>query len=101
MRTEAQVSVVVGDWSCIAHGRGSSRAISRSNKRNRIATKKNRMENGSRADPSGSNPHSYGDSFSESGVIWASQKFRAVRRMLRVRDMVSINRIMFIALLWG
>lgn len=101
MRIEVQVSVVVGDWSWIAHGRGSSRAISRSNKRNRIATRKNRIEKGSRADPRGSNPHSYGESFSESGFIWASQKFRAVRRMLRVKDAVSMNRIIFIALLWG
>lgn len=31
--------------------------------------RKNRIENGSRADPSGSNPHSYGDSFSVSGAI--------------------------------
>lgn len=46
--------------------------------------RKNRIENGSRADPSGSNPHSYGDSFSVSGAIWASQKFKpppATRRV--------------------
>lgn len=66
-----------------------------------MATRKNRMENGRRAEPSGSNPHSYGDSFSESGFIWASQKFRAVRAMLRVRDRAIMNRIVFIALLWG
>lgn len=46
----------VGSWS--AHGRGRRSAISRSNNRNKIATKKNRIENGSRADPKGSNPHS-------------------------------------------
>jgi len=34
------------------------RAISRSNIRNRIATMKNRKENGDRADFIGSNPHS-------------------------------------------
>ena len=34
----AQVSVVMGDWSWMAHGRGRSRAISRSNRRNKIAT---------------------------------------------------------------
>lgn len=69
MSTEAHTRVVIGDWSCVAHGSGRSRAISRSNRRNRIATRKNRTENGSRADPSGSKPHSYGDSFSESGFI--------------------------------
>lgn len=97
---EVQVRVVVGDCSWVAHGSGRSRAISRSNRRNRMATRKNRIEKGSRADPRGSNPHSYGDSFSESGVIWASQKFSMVRRMLRVSDKVNMNRIMFITLLW-
>lgn len=41
-----------------AHGSGKSRAISRSNSRNVIATRKNFMEKGKRADPIGSNPHS-------------------------------------------
>lgn len=100
IRVEVQISVVMGDWSCVAHGRGSRSAISRSNSRNRIATRKNRIEKGSRAEPSGSNPHSYGDSFSESGFIWASQKFRVVRAMLSPRDRAIINIIMFIALLW-
>lgn len=66
-----------------------------------LLLRKNRIENGSRADPRGSNPHSYGDSFSESGVVWASQKFKEIKMMLRVRDSVSMKRIMFIALLWG
>lgn len=35
--------------------------------------RKNRIENGRRADSSGSNPHSYGDSFSLSGFINVSQ----------------------------
>lgn len=100
MSTEVQVRVVVGDCSWVAQGSGRSRAISRSNRRKRMATRKKRIEKGSRADPSGSNPHSYGDSFSESGAVWASQKFSAVRRMLRASDRVSINRIMFITLLW-
>lgn len=47
-----------------AHGRGNRRAISRSNSRNVIATKKNFIEKGRRADPIGSNPHSYGLVFS-------------------------------------
>ncbi len=51
-----RVELGVGSW--IAHGRGRRRAISRSNKRNVIAIKKNFMENGSRAEPSGSKPHS-------------------------------------------
>lgn len=55
---EVHVMVVVGCDKLIAHGVGSRRAISRSKRRNKIATRKKRMENGRRADPSGSNPHS-------------------------------------------
>lgn len=44
------------DWA--AHGRGRSRAISRSKSRKVIATRKNFMEKGRRADPMGSKPHS-------------------------------------------
>lgn len=62
--------------------------------------RKNRIENGRRADPRGSNPHSYGESFSESGFIWASQKFSAVRMVLRASDRENMNVSMFIALLW-
>lgn len=58
------------------------------------------MENGRRAEPSGSKPHSYGDSFSESGLVWASQKFSVVRAVLRMRESVNMNVIMLIALLW-
>lgn len=42
----------------ILMGSGNNRAISRSNSRNRMATRKNRKENGIRADFRGSNPHS-------------------------------------------
>lgn len=38
-----------------------------------MATRKKRSENGRRADPTGSKPHSYGDNFSWSGVIRGSQ----------------------------
>lgn len=60
----AQVNVRRGVASWSPHGRGRSRAISRSNSRNRMATRKKRNEKGRRAVPRGSNPHSYGDSFS-------------------------------------
>ena len=39
-------------------GRGKSRAISRSKRRNSMATRKNRKEKGIRADFKGSKPHS-------------------------------------------
>lgn len=55
---EVQIRVVMGDSSWVAHGSGSRRAISKSKRRNRMATRKNRIEKGSRAEPSGSNPHS-------------------------------------------
>ena len=41
-----------------AAGKGNSKAISKSKSRNNIATRKNRNENGRRADFIGSNPHS-------------------------------------------
>lgn len=95
------VRVMRGNWSWVAQGRGNRRAISKSKSRNRIATRKKRIENGSRAEPRGSKPHSYGESFSEFGFVWASQKFSIVRMMLSDKDRVSINKIMLIALLWG
>lgn len=57
------VRLVLLAW--IAQGKGRSNAISRSNRRNVIATKKNFIENGKRAEPTGSKPHSYGLVFSE------------------------------------
>lgn len=42
----------------MAQGRGRRRAISKSNKRNVIATRKNFIEKGSRAELMGSKPHS-------------------------------------------
>lgn len=58
---------------CEAQGRGRRSAISRSNNRNVMATKKNFIEKGRRADPMGSNPHSYGLAFSAYGFSWGSQ----------------------------
>lgn len=55
---EAHKKVSVGDVNWSPQGRGSRRAISKSNRRNRIAMRKNRRENGSRAVPRGSKPHS-------------------------------------------
>ena len=51
-------------WNCIAHGNGRSNAVSRLKSRKVIATRKNFIENGSRAELIGSNPHSYGLAFS-------------------------------------
>lgn len=54
----AQVSVRRGEGSWSPQGRGRRRAISRSNSKNRMAIRKKRRENGRRADPTGSKPHS-------------------------------------------
>lgn len=59
-RIKAVIVIVIMLVVWIAHGRGSSRAISRSNSKNVIATRKNFIEKGSRAELVGSNPHSYG-----------------------------------------
>lgn len=57
-------SIVVSLFVWEAHGRGSRSAISRSNNKKVMATRKNFIEKGRRADPMGSNPHSYGLDFS-------------------------------------
>lgn len=59
------VSIVPRLFVWEAHGSGNRSAISRSKRRNVMATRKNFMEKGKRADPMGSNPHSYGLVFSE------------------------------------
>lgn len=64
MRMDAMVNSMFVLGNCMAHGSGRSRAISRSNNRKVIATRKNFIENGSRAELMGSNPHSYGLAFS-------------------------------------
>lgn len=73
-----------------AQGSGNNRAISRSNRRNKIATRKNRSENGSRALPRGSNPHSYGDSFSRSGYSWGNQKLIRISSNETISEKISI-----------
>ena len=47
---------------------GKSRTISTSKIKKMTARRKNRKENGKRAEPSGSNPHSNGDLFSRSEI---------------------------------
>lgn len=65
----------------MAHGSGSSSAISRSNSKKVIATRKNFIENGRRAELIGSNPHSYGFAFSVYRLSWGSQKATVIRRI--------------------
>lgn len=64
MRARAIVTITFSFIVWDAHGSGRSSAISRSNSRKVIATRKNFIENGRRAEPIGSKPHSYGLAFS-------------------------------------
>lgn len=72
---------------------GKRRAISKSNMRNSMATKKNRNENGRRAELIGSNPHSYGDAFSNSrerfGKKCPTIRRRRERKMAREKKIKS------------
>jgi len=60
-------------------GRGRSRAISTSKIRKITARRKNRRENGVRAEWFGSNPHSYGLAFSR--LFWTRMDVAADRRI--------------------
>lgn len=71
-RIIVRVTEVCGGLVFILHGIGRRRTISKSKRINRMATRKNWMEIGDRASPSGSNPHSYGDSLLISGLITIS-----------------------------
>lgn len=72
---------------------GSRRVISTSKIRNTIAIRKKRSEKGSRADPLGSNPHSNGEFFSRSLMVFLEIKEErtmiAIDRM-SVRDMSAV-----------
>ena len=62
-----------------------------------MATRKNFIENGRRADPMGSNPHSYGLVFSEYVFSWGSQNAISTSREARVTFVNSVS-IIFITL---
>lgn len=98
---EAHRSVSVGEGSWSPQGRGRRRAISRSKRRKRIATKKKRREKGRRAEPSGSKPHSYGESFWWSGVMSGSQNETMARIEERAVVMSSVVSSRFIIFPWS
>lgn len=79
------VSIVFRLVVCEAQGNGRRSAISRSKRRNVMATRKNFMEKGRRADPIGSNPHSYGLVFSEYTFSWGSQNAIITSNVANVR----------------
>ena len=82
---------------CEAYGTGRRSAISRSNRRNVMATRKNFMEKGRQANPIGSNPHSYGLVFSEYAFSWGSQNTIITSSVASVRLVRRAN-IRFIIL---
>lgn len=92
IRISAMVITGVRRVNWMAHGIGRRSAISRSNKRKVIATRKNFIENGKRAVPIGSNPHSYGLTFSIYTFICGIRK--AMR--IRVSDIRVLNIIVII-----
>lgn len=55
------------------------------------------MEKGKRAEPKGSKPHSYGESFSVSGLLIGSQKAIVASRADRKIDIINITIMEFIA----
>lgn len=65
-----------------------------------MATRKKRNEKGRRADPRGSKPHSYGESFSWSGVIRGSQNETIVKSIDRAIAISAIVVIKFIIFPW-
>ena len=70
--------------------RGKRSVISTSKIRKITAIRKNRREKGIRADPLGSNPHSKGEFFSRSLIVFLDRiEERAIRRL----EMVKITRI--------
>ena len=91
------ISIVFRLVVCEAHGSGRRSAISRSNRRNVMATRKNFMENRRRADPIGSNPHSYGLVFSEYAFSWGSQNVMITSKVANVKLVRRAN-IRFIIL---
>ena len=82
---------------CEAYGTGRRSAISRSNRRNVMATRKNFMEKGRQANPIGSNPQSYGLVFSEYACRWGSQNTIITSSVASVRLVRRAN-IRFIIL---
>lgn len=70
--------------------RGSSRVISTSKMRKITAIRKKRRENGIRADPLGSNPHSNGEFFSRSLIVFFE---RIEEIVIRVAEMIKIVKI--------
>lgn len=83
-----------GGENLMIRGEGRRRTISMSNTRNRTARRKNRRENGSRAEDLGSNPHSKGELFSRSlNLRYESNKVAEVTAIGRIKAMEKAVRV--------
>ena len=93
----------------IIEAKGKSRVISTSKIKKITAIKKNRNENGSRAVPLGSNPHSKGEFFSRSDIVFLDNKEAIIITRFEIKKMIKIAIIkiiiiyskMFLVLLIG
>jgi hypothetical protein len=74
----------------VISGRGINNTISMSKTRKITAKRKNRSENGARAEPVGSNPHSNGESFSRFLSIILGDKNQI---MIRRSEIISLIRV--------
>lgn len=99
IRKSDMYSMVVSLSVWEAHGSGSRSAISRSNSKKVIATRKNFIEKGRRAEPMGSKPHSYGLDFSAYTFICGSQN-AIVTRSEASKVLIIKVKIKFIILSW-
>lgn len=72
---------------------GSNRVISTSKIRKITAIKKNRRENGIRADPLGSKPHSNGEFFSRSLIVFFERREEIIIKALEIMKIVTIKRV--------
>lgn len=72
--------------------KGRRRVISTSKIRKITAIRKNRRENGIRADPLGSNPHSNGEFFSRSLIVFFEMTDEMIIRILAMMKVTEMNR---------
>lgn len=73
-------------------GKGSKIAISTSKIKKITAIKKKRKEKGRRGDLKGSNPHSKGEDFSRSRIIFFDKPLASII-MNKVKEMIIIKRV--------
>ena len=71
---------------------GKRRVISTSKIRKITAIKKNRSEKGSRADPLGSNPHSKGEFFSRSVMVFLERKEEIIITAVLIIRIIEVKR---------